>query len=318
MIYYHNLELSDNYVYRVSGFMKNNFIGSALTLTSALIYAIQTALIKGWGKEISIPIIIFIQSVACMILIMPAIFAKGSQRAKQLMKTNNVKIHFLRTVFSLGISYFLFSAVKFIPLVDAALLTNTAPLIMPFLGWLFLSQKINHRLWLPLIIGFIGIILVLRPNGEVFQAASLLGLGAAVCMAASIMLIRRASKTDSALTNVFYYFLFSLPISAIIAAIFWNPISWHAIFIVVGIGVLFFSVQMTLVYATKFVSAQTVGSLYLFNIVFSALIGWMVWHAALTPLMILGVAVTIIGAIYTIQAQTVKAPASFRVETVNE
>ena len=297
--------------------MKKILIGSTLALTSALIYAIQTAIIKKCGGEISIPVIVFIQSVVCLILIMPLILAKGKQ-AKQLLKTSIVKIHLLRTLFSLGISYFLFSAVKFIPLVDAALLTNSAPLLMPFLAWLFMSQKLNHRLWLPLIIAFIGIILVLRPNGQVFQAAALLGIGAAICMAASILLIRRAAKSDSSLTSAFYYFLFSLPISAIVAAIFWSAISWAQLLILLGVGVLFFIVQITLVYATKFVTAQTVGSLYLLNIVFSALIGWLVWDATLTTIMICGVVITIVGSAFAIQAQSAKLPRQLGMATANE
>ena len=249
------------------------------------------------------PIIVFIQSMVCLVLILPVVFAQGREQAIRLMKTKNIKIHMMRTLFSLGISYFLFSAVKFIPLVDAALLTNTAPLMMPILGFLFMSQKINHRLWLPLLIGFVGVALVLRPNGDVFQIAALLGLGAAICMAISIMLIRRTSKTDGALTSSFYYFLFSVPISAIVAAPFWSSISLYQLLVMLGIGALFFMVQITLVYATKFVSAQTVASLYLFNIIFSALIGWVFWHSALNVIIVSGMMITIIGAVLTIQAQ---------------
>ena len=283
--------------------MRTTVTGIILTLSSALIYALQTGIVKGLGGEIPIPIIVFIQSMVCLVLILPVVFAQGREQAIRLMKTKNIKIHMMRTLFSLGISYFLFSAVKFIPLVDAALLTNTAPLMMPILGFLFMSQKINHRLWLPLLIGFVGVALVLRPNGDVFQIAALLGLGAAICMAISIMLIRRTSKTDGALTSSFYYFLFSVPISAIVAAPFWSSISLYQLLVMLGIGALFFMVQITLVYATKFVSAQTVASLYLFNIIFSALIGWVFWHSALNVIIVSGMMITIIGAVLTIQAQ---------------
>ncbi len=288
--------------------MKATMIGITLTLSSALVYAVQTAIVKGLGGEIPIPVIVLIQSMVCLVLILPVIFAQGRVRATQLMKTKNIKTHIVRTLFSLGISYFLFSAVKFIPLVDAALLTNTAPLIMPILGFLFLSKKINHRLWIPLLMGFIGVALVLRPNGEVFQMAALLGLGAAICMAASIMLIRQTSKTDGALTSAFYYFLFSVPTSAMIATPFWHSISLDQLLVLLGIGALFFIVQITLIYSTKFVSAQTVSSLYLFNIIFSALIGWIIWHSALNLMMMSGMMITMIGAVLTIQAQGLSKP----------
>ncbi len=154
-----------------------------------------------------------------------------------------------------------------------------------------------------LVDGFVGVALVLRPNGEVFQMAALLGLGAAICMAASIMLIRQTSKTDGALTSAFYYFLFSVPISAMVATPFWHSISLHQLLVLLGIGALFFIVQITLVYSTKFVSAQTVSSLYLFNIIFSALLGWIIWHSALDLMMMFGMLITIMGAVLTIQAQ---------------
>lgn len=298
--------------------MKNTVIGAILALSSALIYAVQTALVKGWGGAISIPVLVFIQSMVCLLMILPVVFAKGGRETRQILKTNNIKIHFMRTLFSLGISYFLFSAVKFIPLVDAVLLTNTAPLIIPFLGLLFMSQKINHRLWLPLIVGFLGIALILRPNGDVFQFAALLGLGAGICMAASIMLVRQASKEDGALTNVFYYFLFSVPISAAGAVIFWSPISWQQLLILIGIGILFFSVQITLVFSLKYTSAQTVASLYLMNIVFSAFISWIIWSAHLTSIMICGMMIAIIGSFWTIQAQGIKKSHQIKAVTVNE
>lgn len=284
--------------------MKSSIIGISLVIISALVYAVQTAIIKGLGGGVSIPMIVFVQSIVCLALIMPVMFAQGRRQAIRLMKTQNIKIQILRTLFSLGISYFLFSAVKFIPLIDAVLLTNTAPLMIPFLGWLFMSQKINHRLWLPLLIGFAGIAFVLKPDGQVFQASALLAIGAAVCMAASIMSLRQAAKTDASLTNVFYYFLFSVPISAVVAAIFWSAINLHQLWILSGIGVLFFIVQVTLTYSAKWVSAQTVGSLYLLNIVFAALISWIAWDFTLTFSMISGIILTIAGAALTIQAQT--------------
>ena len=176
------------------------------------------------------------------LLILPLIFKQGYQPALNSLKTKNLNKHILRTIFSLGISYFLFSAVKFIPLVDAALLVNTAPLMMPFLGLIFLSQKINHRLWLPLIIGFIGVVLVLHPNGEVFQTASLLALAAGVCMAASIMLVRQTSQTDSALTNAFYYFLIlSSHLPQLRLFYSGRLFPYHKMLILAGIVFLFFS-----------------------------------------------------------------------------
>ena len=59
---------------------------------------------KGLGGETPIPVIVLIQSVVCLVLILPVIFAQGRARVLQLMKTKNIKIHILRTLQTQGLS----------------------------------------------------------------------------------------------------------------------------------------------------------------------------------------------------------------------
>jgi len=96
--------------------MKNStFLGVVLTLVSALTYAVQTAVVKYIGGQVSTPVLVFIQSIVCLVLIGIVISAQGKQQARRLLKTTHPVIHIFRTLFSLGISYFLFYSVKFIP-----------------------------------------------------------------------------------------------------------------------------------------------------------------------------------------------------------
>ena len=71
-------------------------------------------------------------------------------------------------------------------------------------------------------------------------------------------------------------------------------------------------------YAAKYVTAQTVGSFYLLNIVFSAVLGWFIWHTMMTGLMLLGIVLTLIGAVLTIQAQSSKKIQTLRVAPEHE
>lgn len=278
-------------------------IGITLALLSALIYAIQTAIVKHTAPTVSTPVLVFIQSIVCFLCIIPVIFAQGKSKAIKLVCTNHPWLHLARTVFSLGISYFLFYSVASIPLVDGVLLTNTAPLWVPIIGVLFLSRRIDNRLWMPLAIGFAGIVLVLKPGGEIFNVASLFALFAGICMAASMTLVKEA-KNDSGLTNAFYYFMYAIPFTAIGAMLNWTPISLDTFGLLIGVGLLFFVVQLSLIYALKLISAQIASTLYLSNIIFAAIIGWIVWHTPLTLLGFFGIALTMTGAILTIRAQT--------------
>lgn len=282
--------------------MKNFLLGSLLALVSALAYAIQTAFVKQLGAHVSTPMLVFIQSLVCFICMSLVIFARGKTQLTRVIKTSHPFIHFFRTCFSLGISYFLFYSLKSIPLVDAVLLANTAPLLIPLIGLLVMRRKINHTLWVPLIIGFIGVMLILRPDSNIFNSGAWLALIAGICMASSIILQGEA-KQDSGMTNAFYYFLYSIPLSAIGAALFWAPLTLPILFSLIGIGILFFIVQLTLSYAVIYANSQTVASLYLSNIVFAAIIAEFLWDTPMTFIMITGIILTIIGGILTIKIQ---------------
>ncbi len=285
--------------------MKNNLkLGVGMTLLSSLSYAVLTAIVKMQSGHVPTPVIVFIQSIVTLILIAPFMLKDGLQAARGCLNSRSIHLHFIRTLFSLGISYFLFLAVAHIPLVNGLLLANTAPLMVPFLAFFMMSQKMNHRLWLPILIGFVGIILVLHPEPSSFNPAALLALAAGFCMAMSMLLVRMASKEDSSATISFYYFLFSTLISGIIAIKYWIPISGPLLAILILEGSLFFIVQFSLATALKNSPAELVSSLYYSNIVFGAIITAFVWHVHLSWLTIVGIVLTCLGGIFCIMVQS--------------
>lgn len=279
-------------------------LGITLCLLGAFFYAAQTALIKATAISLPpLPIIIFIQSVVALLLILPIIFKNGRKNAKKLLQTQKIKLHLIRTLFSLSISFLLFYAVTFIPLVNGMLLANTAPLMIPFLGYFFFSHRINHRLWIPLLMGYGGIILVLHPEGQGFHPASLLALGAALCMASTMLLVRKLSATEATKTTAFYFFLFSSLISGLIAIPFWHPFSLQAFAIMISIGILYFSVQMLTMASLRYISAQLGGSLFYSTIVYATLLSFIIWQ--ITPALptLAGMVLIIVGGILCIRVE---------------
>ncbi len=94
-----------------------------------------------------------------------------------------------------------------------------------------------------------------------------------------------------------------MPISALGAALFWTPVAPELWWVLIGIGALFFVVQLALIYAVKYANVQTVSTLYLSNILFAALVGIVIWQTQITLLAGTGMLLTIIGAVLTIRAQ---------------
>jgi drug/metabolite transporter (DMT)-like permease len=239
-------------------------------------------------------------------LIIPIIFKNGFVLSQSIFKTQRVGLHIWRSIFSLCISFSLFYAVQYMPLVNAMLLANTVPFIVPFLAFFFLSQKINHRLWVPLMVGFIGVGMVLHPDAHSFNAASLLALIAAVMMGASLLVVRQISRTESTETTILYFFIFSTLISGILSIPFWTPLQDHALWIMILIGVLYFLTQYGFTAALRFVEAQLVGSLMYANIVYSALISIFFWGVYPNWQTYCGMLFIIVGGIYCIHVANQK------------
>src|SRR5579885_2089998 len=269
--------------------MKHNLpLGVVLSLFAALLYSSQTAIIKTQAAVLPpLPVVIFIQSVISLILILPLILKNGPSGAKKILASSKLSLHLIRTVFSLSISYLLFYAVTYIPLVNGMLLANTAPLIVPFLAYLAFSQKINHRLWFPILTGYVGVAIVLHPDSSIFNPASILALGAGVAMASTMLTVRKLSATEATETTAFYFFLFSSIISGIISIKFWTPVSTHMLLIMAAIGAFYFATQYASTMALKYINAQLVASLFYSNIIYAAVISQFVWHTLPTPYTIL-------------------------------
>lgn len=285
---------------------QNLTLGVCMTLVSTFSYAVLTAIVKYQSAEIPTPVIVFIQSLMTLILIIPMIIHGRKAAVDRIVNSPYILTHLVRTVFSLGISYLLFLAVSYIPLVNGILLANTAPLMVPFIAYVFLGQPFNHKLWIPILIGFVGIILVLRPDSQLFQPAAVLALGAGFCMASSMILVRVASKVDSPVTTSFYYFLFSTLISGVIAIWFWVPLTMHSWLILAGEGTLFFIVQLSLAKALQNAPAELVSSLYYSNIIFAAIMGMLIWNTDLPEIVWIGIILTCIGGLLCIRVQSRK------------
>lgn len=285
--------------------MKNNLLlGCVFALTSALFYALQTAFIKHSMLDVALPVIIFVQSFVCFILITCFLaYKEGKHFRTQILSSQVKRKHVARAVFSLAISYFLFASIKHISYFDSMLLYNTAPLFVPFIGYFLLNNKINHSLWLFIITGFIGVLLTFHPDGNILSPAALLALMSGIAAACSLVMIRNIAQDDNSLKSLFFYFLYSTLISALISLPYWHTAYLSLYLSLILIGVLFFCVQFFLTLAAFYTTPQVVSSLYYSNILFSLFIACLLFNEKTSLLILVGSALIIFGGFGVIHRQ---------------
>jgi drug/metabolite transporter (DMT)-like permease len=136
-------------------------------------------------------------------------------------------------------TFLFFGAVKFVPVADAVSITFVAPLVVVFLAWPILGERITLPRLVAVILGFLGVLVIIRPGSSVFQWASIMILGSAVCYSIYQIYMRRVAGVDHPGTSVFYGALVGTIIMSIAVPFVWKtPATWQDIAMMSSLGVI--------------------------------------------------------------------------------
>jgi len=125
-------------------------------------------------------------------------------RLRGLLRTTNLRLQLLRSVFLLGATLMFFTSLQLMKLAEASALFQTAPLIITALAALVLGETVRIRRWTGVCIGLLGALIIIRPGLGVFQPAALLPVGAAFCLAMYQIATRWLSHADQMATTLLY------------------------------------------------------------------------------------------------------------------
>jgi drug/metabolite transporter (DMT)-like permease len=118
--------------------------------------------------------------------------------------TNRLGLQLLRSMCLLGTTFLFYSAVQHIPLATANAIAFVGPLLVTALSVPLLGERVGPRRWAAVFVGFIGVMVIIRPGAGMRDWAMLLPVGVAVCFAFYQITTRLLSRTDAALTTLFW------------------------------------------------------------------------------------------------------------------
>ena len=185
---------------------KDLTVAAIYTVLATISFSIMSAFVKYASNSIPTSIIIFSRFFIGLVLLFVFV-GLTRPKTKFTLKTQRPWLHLIRGLSGLGALSLLYFSIKHIPLVNAVLLLNTYPLFMPIVVWVVLGIKTPIRLVLFILVGFVGVIFVLKPGHDLFQWPSLLGLLSGICATVGIFSTRLLSKTEKKLTILIYFFL---------------------------------------------------------------------------------------------------------------
>ena len=160
-------------------------------------------------------------------------------------RSKNIKLQIFRSLLSLMESGCFVLSFKYLSLADAHSIGSLAPVIVVALSAIILKEKVSPKTWVAIFIGFIGVLIIVRPTSSIFDVKALLPLVAAFALGLYQVITKKVSKHDSNETSLFYTSIIGLIIMAILATNFWTPIENSSYIMFLAIG-LFFSLGLYL------------------------------------------------------------------------
>jgi len=223
---------------------ENNIILGIIFMTLAMFcLSVNDVLVKGLSSTYPIWEVIFFRALSGVIISIVLIFFFGWQK----LKTKKPVGHLVRAFSSVACVVFYFFGLKYLLLSENVAIVHSAPILATILAVPILGEKIGFHRVAAILLGFIGVLIIVKPGSDLFKIESLFPLLAAFFMAISYLSTRFLMSTESSVAIIFYYSfallitsLIFFPIDFIIPSIF-NLIPLMALGIMGSLGHYFMS-----------------------------------------------------------------------------
>ena len=183
---------------------ENNIIIGIIFMTLAMLcLSVNDVLVKGLSSAYPIWEVIFFRAFSGVIISFILIFFFGWQT----LKTKKPLAHLTRAFASVACVVFYFFGLKYLMLSENVAIVHSAPILATLLAVPFLGEKLGLHRITAVILGFIGVLIIVKPGSDLFKFESLFPLAAAFFMAVGYLATRFLMSTESSVSIIFYYSL---------------------------------------------------------------------------------------------------------------
>lgn len=276
-------------------------VGIVCAVVGIAFMALFDALAKFLGEGYHVVQLVFFRNFFGLLFVLLLVARSGGLGS---LRSRHPVLHGLRAAFALGATFSFFIGLQFMPLAEAFALTFTGPIFITVLSIPVLGEAVGPRRWTAVLVGFVGVVIMLRPGSEALRVEALLPLTAALCYAFIMLLSRKLSRREPVGTVMFWTAVIGTLASGVALPFEWlapTPRDW-ALFILLGLLGSLTMWFMTLAY--RHAPAAVVAPFDYTILLWGVIIGWLVWHELPAPEIWPGAAILIGCGLYITHRET--------------
>jgi len=262
-----------------------------LMLGSTLAFGLMAIAIRYATRYVPTQEVAFFRNAFGLLALLPMLIRPGSAP----LKTQQLPRYFLRSAIGLASMLCAFWAIGHLPISQAISLSYSTPLFVTIAAVLWLGETVRMRRWAAVIIGFIGVLIIVRPGSTSFTPGTLVAVGAAVLSSLVAIQIKQLTRIDSADTVVFYTYVFWVPLSLVPALFVWVWPTGLAWVWLVATGVLGTLGQLLWTRALRLGEVSALTPISFMQLPLVSLLGWLLFNEALDRWTVIGAGI-ILGA----------------------
>ena len=253
--------------------MSNNKLAIFLIITSVFFGTVMLSFLKIAQEDVNVYVAGFFRFFLGLVIILPYIIKKKNT----VLKTTHLKQHFLRAILGLPAMLLYFSALVLLPIEKLTAISFVVPLIVTILAVFFLGEKIYIYRTLALILGFSGMLVIIRPGFVDISIGVYMVLFSALLWSINIIITKKISKDDSAITILAYQSIFMSLLSFFFVIFFWEMPSLKTFIYLILAAMCGTVLHLALNHAFKLVDVSMTQPYSFLNLVFASIIGYFVF-----------------------------------------
>ncbi len=163
-----------------------------LTLAGMLLFALNDVMGKWLVGQFSVGQVVLIRSLAALAVMVPVLYRGG---LRPLLAVDRPGLHFLRAVLMACEGFAFYAAVAYLPLADTVTYWMAGPIYVAALASVFLGERVDWRGWAAILVGFVGVLIALRPSTASLGGPALIALAGSLAFSVSMVLGRKLRAT---------------------------------------------------------------------------------------------------------------------------
>ncbi len=271
---------------------------------AAAIFGVMDALVKWLSSAYPTPQIMFCRSLFAFPPILFMLWRSGAGWNE--LRTQRLGGHGLRSIYGCLAMLCFFYSYRTMPLADVTAIAFSAPIFIAMLSFWLLGERVGPYRWSAIVVGFIGMLVILRPGQGEIELGALIVVLATLLYSLAMIQIRKLAATETSTATAFYFTAFCTLYTGLAMPWFWVAPTLSDWPLLISVGLLGGLAQLCMTRAFSLAAASVVAPFDYTHLLWSVLLGWYLFGDFPDAQTWIGAAIVVASGLYILYRETIR------------